>query len=313
MPMSRQPLHTALDEVARVASLSRWGRLLVSPYRYVSAIAFRELVYGRNRREKQVTAATFFGREMRLLLPSSTDIYLTGGKSHGSEVRLARFMLEHLPPGGTFVDIGAHYGYFTLLASELVGASGTVAALEASPATYRILASNTDALANTLGYNLAASDSDTQLSFYEFPTLYSEYNSLDVDQFRGETWFEKNAPTEVRVGSTQLDAFVAERGLGPDIVKIDVEGAEFRVINGFREYLSSHSPYVVMEYVSEARGNAEHANAERLLLSLGYRAYLIDERGHFRQTQDVREHIRASGEESDNVVFARPASLPVTA
>ncbi len=84
------------------------------------------------------------------------------------------------------------------------------------------------------------------------------------------------------------------------------------VISGFREHLATYSPYVVMEYLSESRGDTEHVNAERLLLSLGYGAYLIDERGHFRETRNVREHIRESREESDNIVFAKPASLPTS-
>ncbi len=307
--MSREELHAGLDAVAAIAALPRWRRMLVNPYRYASAILFREIVYRRRRRERSVHSATFFGRDMQILLPSSTDIYLTKGKSHDSEVRLARFMLEHLGVGASFLDVGAHYGYFTLLASELVGAAGAVAAIEASPATYRVLAANTAALDNTKTFNLAASDGAGRLSFFEFPTLYSEYNSMDVDQFREESWFTDYAPTEIEVAATPLDAFVVQHDLQPAIVKIDVEGAEFKVVTGFRSYLEAHSPYVVMEYLSAERGDAEHANAERTLRSLGYEAYLINERGHFKEVRDVREHIKDSGEESDNIVFAKPNSV----
>lgn len=75
---------------------------------------------------------------MNIALPASTDIYLTGGKSHDSEIRLAKFLIKNLNQGDNFVDIGAHYGYFTLLGAHLVGKGGRVF-FEPGKSTYSLL------------------------------------------------------------------------------------------------------------------------------------------------------------------------------
>ncbi|MEZ4982586.1 MAG: hypothetical protein R2769_13585 [Saprospiraceae bacterium] len=113
------------------------------PFKYLGAILHRQLVFPLQKKSWETKSKTFWGEEMILLLPSSTDIYLTGGKSHDSEIRLAKFLIHQLRPGDTFVDIGTHYGYFTLLALEIVGASGKVFSLEASPVNFSILEKNT--------------------------------------------------------------------------------------------------------------------------------------------------------------------------
>jgi len=51
------------------------------------------------------------------------------------EEGLTRAIIEKLRPGDTFVDIGAHVGYYTILASLLVGAEGHVVAFEPTPRT----------------------------------------------------------------------------------------------------------------------------------------------------------------------------------
>ncbi|MBL0295213.1 MAG: hypothetical protein IPQ04_13440 [Saprospiraceae bacterium] len=124
--MNKDNLIKNLDKVEKIAAASKIARLVAHPINYINAILYRELFYKRNKKEKEVESETFFGTKMSLLLPSGTDIYLTGGKSHGSETRLARFLINNLEIGDTFIDVGAHYGYFSLLGSKLVGQKGKV-------------------------------------------------------------------------------------------------------------------------------------------------------------------------------------------
>ena len=124
-----------LAHVEKLAASSRWHRLLHAPGRYIYAIGFRTLVYARTRRGVFRQVNTFFGVPMQVVLPAGTDLYLTGGKTHDSEIRLARLLLETLRPGDDFVDVGAHFGYFALLAAQLVGPTGRVRAYEASAST----------------------------------------------------------------------------------------------------------------------------------------------------------------------------------
>ncbi|MEL6392762.1 MAG: FkbM family methyltransferase, partial [Bacteroidota bacterium] len=118
--MNKKRLLKNLLTVENLASSSKIKRMMNNPVKYLNAILFRELTYKSNKKPRLVRTTTFFGRPMSVLLPSSTDIYLTGGKSHSSEIRLARFIIKHLNEGDFFVDVGAHYGYFTQLASCIV-------------------------------------------------------------------------------------------------------------------------------------------------------------------------------------------------
>lgn len=292
-----------LDKVEKIACSSKWNRLFTNPYKYISAQLFKELVYPRNGKEKLVTTCLFFGKEMHIALPASTDIYLTGGKSHDSEIRLARFLIHHLNTGDSFLDIGAHYGYFSLLAGELVGSAGKVRSYEASETTYSILSLNAGN-ANTRFFHEAVSDNNQPISFYEFPNLYSEYNSSSIEQFEQEHWFKKNPPRKVTVTAKRIDD-ITSAGFSPDIIKIDVEGAEYRVISGGKHFLTNDNPYVVMEYLDKGRSNAAHQKAARLLKELQYKSYLIKKDGHLELCADVDMYLAEKGLESDNIVFKK--------
>ena len=139
---SKEQLLQRLDRVDRIAKASKWQRLLYHPWRYLWASYINWVQYPRHKRSVAVLASTFFGSRMEVRLPAGTDIYLTGGKSHDSEIRLARLMIRQLQPGDTFWDIGAHYGFFSLLATRLVGEAGKVVSFEAAPSTYTVLAQN---------------------------------------------------------------------------------------------------------------------------------------------------------------------------
>jgi FkbM family methyltransferase len=303
--MSKKEFLSNLQKVEKIAAASKLKRMLAHPSHYLEAILFRELVHKRNKKEKEVTGNTFFDSKMHLLLPSSTDIYLTGGKSHDSEIRLAKFLIHSLSEGHTFLDIGAHYGYFSLLASKLVGKTGKVFSFEAAPKTYRILKKNQATQQNMSCHNFAVSDETSTLTFYEFPNLYSEYNSLDIKQFQEEPWFAKNPPKEVKIKSIILDSFLKNKDIDLKVIKIDVEGAEFKVINGLKQFLKNNTPILVMEYLANNRSNDAHIQAEKLLYALGYRAYTITNEGQASPIDTAADYLEQQGIESDNIVFMK--------
>ncbi|MGB0931481.1 MAG: FkbM family methyltransferase [Chitinophagales bacterium] len=294
-----------LETVSKIAAASKFYRLLLHPFKYFNAILFRELIYKRKKQSKAVTAKTFFGTSMNILLPSSTDIYLTGGKSHDSEIRLAKFIIKQLRQGDGFVDVGAHYGYFSLLASKIVGTEGKVLAFEASPSTFRVLQKNIADWKNITAFNKAVSDSPSSLTFYEFPALYSEYNTMDISQFEGEDWFSEFQPKAIEVEAVVLGDVIKNQLVVPKIIKIDVEGAEFKVINGLKEFLKKQSPAIVMEYLSDERGNRPHKEAEKLLKGLKYKAYTITDSADLESIENISNYLNDKKMESDNIVFVR--------
>lgn len=303
--MYKEQLLNNIKVVERIALASKVRRMLKHPLKYIDAVFFREFIYKRTKKEKEVTCNTFFDTPMHVFLPSSTDIYLTGGKSHDSEIRLARFLIQHLEPQDTFVDVGAHYGYFSLLAAKLVGTEGKVYSFEAAPTTYKILDKNQGLSNNITILNRAVSDEEADLVFYEFPNLYSEYNSLHIEQFDQEDWFEEYQPKAVTIKSIILDEFLAKENSVPTVIKIDVEGAEYKVIKGLQQSLTKHHPIVVLEYLSDERGNEAHKNAEALLQSLGYQAHLINKEGTVQPVASITQYLQAHQLDSDNIAFIK--------
>jgi len=294
-----------LDSVEKIANYSKFRRLLHQPFKYISAILFRELIYPRNQKEKIVVCNLFYGRKMVVALPASTDIYLTGGKSHTSEIRLARFLILNLRAGDHFLDIGAHYGYFSLLGSEIVGASGQVFSFEPASKSHLLLQKNTANLANTTLFKKAISNSEEPLTFYEFPNLHSEYNASDVSQFEQEPWFEKSQPQKVTVDATTIDVITQSEHFYPEVIKIDVEGAEYDVIQGGMSFFQKYAPKIVMEYLEPNRKNETHQKALVLLKSLGYNTHIIGKDGKLIQLDDIDSYLISEKLESDNIVFVK--------
>lgn len=304
--MNQSEMWRRIDALEALATGSKMGRLRARPGRYIWAWVYRKWLYPR-RGEQRVEVKTFFDEGMEIALPSSTDIYLTGGKSHDSEIRLARFFVHQLRAGDTVLDIGAHYGYFSLLAAKCVGEEGRVVAFEAAPRTFQTLQRNLASRPNCEAYHRAVSDREETLVFYEFPNLYSEYNAMDKEQYAGESWYAAHPPRAVRVKSVLLDAFLEKESLRPALMKIDVEGAEDQVLAGAKEFLKENEAHVVMEYVSDLRGNASHRRAEQELRGWNYKPHIISKEGRPVACADVRAHLRETGLESDNVVFIRPS------
>lgn len=302
-----EPLLDRLNRVERLAQAGKLHRFMAHPLRYVLATVFRYLVYPRTRKGILVEATTFFQKPMHLLLPAGTDIYLTGGKSHASEIRLARFLIRTLQPGDGFLDIGAHFGFFSLLASTVVGAKGRVCAVEPALGTFDMLRTNTSGDSNIQCYNVAVSDEPGQRSFFEFPILYSEYNALDAIQYESAPWYAQFKPKEITVEAVVLDQFLEAEAFRPRVVKIDVEGGEFHVLSGMRTTLSQpDAPVVVMEYLRKEKTASLHHAASQLLLEAGFTPFRIDTQGKLAPLSDIEAYLSTTGQDSDNIVFCKP-------
>lgn len=306
-PLHRRAMIEQLDAVARLARGRRWHRVRAAPRRYLSGMWWRHVHYRLMGRGRMVQAHTFFGMPMQVVLPAGMDVYLLGAKTHDSELRLARYLIRHLPRGAAALDVGAHYGFFALLMGVLVGAAGRVHAFEASPTAFSVLRSNAGRCSPVRAHHLACSDEAGQVSFYEFPIAYSEYNTLQPEQYERAPWRVAVSPVRLWVPAEPLDAFL-DSDEQPALVKIDVEGAEARVVAGMCGLLECHKPVVVMEFQSEAYLNEPHQRAAALLAAKGYRPFRIDAQGGLVPLSDVVRAVVQSGLESDNVVWQHPAA-----
>ena len=130
-----------------------------------------------------------------------------------------------LPRGGAFLDVGAHAGYFSLLASHRVGASGRVFAVEPNPRTFSSLQRHLtkNAVPNVMAMMCGLADREGALALH-LPPSQLDYNATMLPR---DGWTRADVPVRT------LDACVREWNLDRiDLMKMDVEGAEPLVLAG---------------------------------------------------------------------------------
>ncbi len=149
------------------------------------------------------------------------------------EPNLTRFLQRRLSHGDIFVDVGANIGYFSLLAAKLVGPSGKVIAVEASPFIFEKLKGNIEqnGVKNVLALNLAVSDSSGVAKVYAAPQgNIGETTILE----------SKGYELESEIPCARLDEVLSSEDLRRiKVIKIDVEGAEWAVVAGMPQVLAS--------------------------------------------------------------------------
>jgi FkbM family methyltransferase len=141
--------------------------------------------------------------------------------------------------GDIVVDVGAHIGKYTLIASKRVGANGKVIAIEAHPGNYEMLNRNIklNGLTNvtTLNYAVYSKESKVKLFLPGEKSNHSIYNTLLPSRATDEGKF-------VEVTADTLDNLLQKNGISHAEVnwlKIDVEGAELEVLKGAHVLLSN--------------------------------------------------------------------------
>lgn len=243
-PPDRTAWRAALDRRSHTAGLRGLAQRLRHPVR-TSYPTTRALRAKRHRGEgAPSTARTFWGREMSIALPEEVSISL---HRYGFvDYDLTAFLLSHLRPGATVLDVGAHIGYYTMWASDLVGPEGRVVAFEPTPSTLSVLRGNAARLPNASVVAAAAWSKKEELVFYDHGLGYSAYNSA----------FEARLPDAVRtripsepftVQAIALDDYVRAEGLDVDFVKIDTESAEAHVLSGMHDLLHERRPVISLE------------------------------------------------------------------
>jgi len=234
--------------------------------------------------------------------------------SHGARLRLPPYLL-HSGAGGVFVlreeyetelrwleralgdgmvviDGGANLGIYTMLASRLVGESGTVLSFEPGPGSFDRLAHNValNRASNVDAINKALSDRCGTASLYHNLGWPIAYALADYDG--GRTAYEE-------VETTTIDTEVESAGLGRvDLIKLDVEGAEEAALRGARQTLLRHRPTVLFEHnpLTPIEAGQDHHNAWKLLEGLGYKLGGVTEGGEL--------HRRSVPQFGNNVAFA---------
>jgi FkbM family methyltransferase len=300
MIFTREQLLAQLQQSEFLARSSAFSRWMHQPLKYVWGMTISKLLFPAFSTTVRSRAKTFFGTDMLIQLPAGLDIYLTHAKSHDSEIRLARWMINHLQSGQTFVDAGAHFGYFSLLANKL---GCRVWSFEPTSATFELLSENTAAHSVHITQAGLANENE-KVVFYTFKGSFSEYNSLSAEQYLEKDWFEKADCVEEHIQVIKLDDFCRNHQIVPDCIKIDVEGAEDNVVLSAEKLLRSTQPMVIMEY-HPGNEKGPHAMAAHLLQQWGYMAHTISAEGYQQPCRDIESYLSEKDLDSDNLLFLK--------
>lgn len=153
-----------------------------------------------------------------------------------------RAICEWLRPGQVGYDIGANIGYMALVMARAVGPAGCVVAFEPSPHAFALLSVNA-----TRSRALHVDARQLALADVEGEETFSDFDYDLVSRF-GDHSADYPDARVLTVCVTTLDRVIASSALRPpDFVKIDVEGAEMRVLRGMQDTLHRYRPLLLLE------------------------------------------------------------------
>ena len=192
--------------------------------------------------------------------------WIVGSGEHGYwlgwyEIGKRQAFENAITEGAVVYDIGANVGYYSLMAAVVAGASGHVYAFEPLPR-------NVDYLRKHVALNKL----EDRISVFD----------VAVSDQTGEAAFDLGASTsmghlaesgEIKVKMVRLDDLLIEGQVkSPDYMKVDVEGAEFDVLNGARELLARHKPVIFLDTHNREAHNA----TVELLNEMDYEIVCLD-------------------------------------
>lgn len=200
----------------------------------------------------------FTGKGFLLNSYNHKGYWYYGANREGDTIRVFQ---KWIKPGDYVLEIGGHIGYFSTFYADIVGANGKVDVFEPSDKNARYLHKNIAALGPDVSKNVTvvpkgAGDENTVLNFYIDPI--SGQNNSFVENFDGflttrAQSADGNAETTVeRIEVIRLDTYFEGAQRFPDFVKIDVEGFEWNVIQGFAETISKARPKLMIEIQADA-------------------------------------------------------------
>jgi FkbM family methyltransferase len=174
-----------------------------------------------------------------------------------AEPEVQHALADRLAPGGTFIDVGANVGFFTLIGARLVGPDGAVHAFEPVPETAATLRCNVELnhLPQVSVHECALTDETKRV---RIATAGSDQEAHIVDD--GEEGLE--------LQGAALDDLELDLASADCVIKLDAEGAEHRVLLGMRATAARIRPVIVCEL--HTLGRPAHHPVMQLLQRMDY-------------------------------------------
>lgn len=176
---------------------------------------------------------------MELLTSDYIDKWLYTGADFEPHIKI--LILKYLKPGDNFLDIGANIGYFSLIAAKKVSSKGQVFSFEPNPVVHQRFIRNIQ-LNKLNNVSVVPKALSFQNDFIEFKTPSNELKNSGRSSFRDI----EEEYTILKVETVQLDS-ILDQIPHINLLKIDIEGAEFMALQGMRKFLERDMPIIIME------------------------------------------------------------------
>jgi FkbM family methyltransferase len=229
-----------------------------------------------------ISGRTFIGKALRFplsLIPSGTQMpilqgplhgkrWIVGASNHGCwlgsyEYAKQKAFSAAIKRGDVVYDLGANVGFYSLLASVLVGPEGQIFSFEPALRNLTFLRKHIElnGVKNCSVRDVAVSCSDGTAKFDLGPN--SSMGHLTAD-----------SPDALSVRTIALDSLVASGQIPPpNVIKCDIEGGEYDALRGASETLSKHSPMIFLA----THGPEVHERCCRLLTDIRYVLTSLDD------------------------------------
>ena len=215
-----------------------------------------------------------------------------------------RYFRESLRPGQVVLDVGANIGYFTLLFAQQVGPTGHVFAFEPEPRNFELLQRNIalNGFANVTPIQRAAWHEPSTLMLY-----LNEENRGDHRAYPSE-----EARVGVSIAAGPIDDLLGQLARPVDVVKIDIQGAEYNAIRGMRRLLTQNRDVQVLtEFwpggLRRCGSDPEHYLA--FFRDLGFHFYTVHDTANVEPAtlSDILASHDLDGDGFTNILCRRPA------
>jgi FkbM family methyltransferase len=175
-------------------------------------------------------------------------------------------ILSEIKPGMTILDIGSNIGYYAILESNLIGTTGKIYSIEPSPINFKLLEENLklQKMNNFEIFNLAIGNKNEKLEF-----LISEKSNWS--KIKQDSDIIGKNDTIITVPVKSLNLFCKENNLDKiDLIRMDVEGYEEKIIEGGKEILKKIKPILMIEIHKMYLGKERTIKILKELNELGY-------------------------------------------
>ena len=206
-----------------------------------------------------------------------------GGRIH--EKPVTDLLLETLSASKCFVDVGAHLGWYTCLAGKHMP-DGIVYGFEMDDLNYSLLQNNVkiNGCHNIKTYHIAVTDTSGRASYIRNSKIPSPTFKLSP------TVQDKKSGEVISIEAITLDDFFKDKEVLPDVVKIDVEGAETKVLRGMKTIMNNGMAKLFVEIHPDVLPvfNSSAEEVVSLLIVNGYEVFEIQQMRRF----DVRKPLK---------------------